>query len=307
MTGSVLHTPVLLNEVLDGLRVKAGGRYIDCTLGSGGHAVAILERSEPDGRLLGIDLDPMAVQVSRQRLGAYGDRVRLVHKTFAQLKAVASAEGFIPANGVLLDLGMSSLQLERGERGFSFQKEGPLDMRMDPEEGTTADQLVNQLDEKELAEIISNYGEEAKARAVARAIVRNRPLKTTRELAEVVARTVGRRGRIHPATRTFQALRIAVNNELDALSSVLPQTTEVLATGGVLAVITFHSLEDRLVKRYMANESRDCICPPELPVCVCAHERTLKTLTRKPVRPSVEEISRNPRSRSAKLRVALRV
>jgi len=307
VTGSVLHTPVLLNEVLDGLRVKAGGRYIDCTLGSGGHAVAILERSEPDGRLLGIDLDPMAVQVSRQRLGAYGDRVRLVHKTFAQLKAVASAEGFIPANGVLLDLGMSSLQLERGERGFSFQKEGPLDMRMDPEEGTTADQLVNQLDEKELAEIISNYGEEAKARAVARAIVRNRPLKTTRELAEVVARTVGRRGRIHPATRTFQALRIAVNNELDALSSVLPQTTEVLATGGVLAVITFHSLEDRLVKRYMANESRDCICPPELPVCVCAHERTLKTLTRKPVRPSVEEISRNPRSRSAKLRVALRV
>ena len=307
MTGSVLHTPVLLNEVLDGLRVKAGGRYIDCTLGSGGHAVAILERSEPDGRLLGIDLDPMAVQVSRQRLGAYGDRVRLVHKTFAQLKAVASAEGFIPANGVLLDLGMSSVQLERGERGFSFQKEGPLDMRMDPEEGTTADQLVNQLDEKELAEIISNYGEEAKARAVARAIVRNRPLKTTRELAEVVARTVGRRGRIHPATRTFQALRIAVNNELDALSSVLPQTTEVLATGGVLAVITFHSLEDRLVKRYMANESRDCICPPELPVCVCAHERTLKTLTRKPVRPSAEEISRNPRSRSAKLRVALRV
>jgi len=307
VTGSVLHTPVLLNEVLDGLRVKAGGRYIDCTLGSGGHAVAILERSEPDGRLLGIDLDPMAVQVSRQRLGAYGDRVRLVHKTFAQLKAVASAEGFIPANGVLLDLGMSSVQLERGERGFSFQKEGPLDMRMDPEEGTTADQLVNQLDEKELAEIISNYGEEAKARAVARAIVRNRPLKTTRELAEVVARTVGRRGRIHPATRTFQALRIAVNNELDALSSVLPQTTEVLATGGVLAVITFHSLEDRLVKRYMANESRDCICPPELPVCVCAHERTLKTLTRKPVRPSAEEISRNPRSRSAKLRVALRV
>jgi len=307
VTGSVLHTPVLLNEVLDGLRVKAGGRYIDCTLGSGGHAVAILERSEPDGRLLGIDLDPMAVQVSRQRLGAYGDRVRLVHKTFAQLKAVASAEGFIPANGVLLDLGMSSVQLERGERGFSFQKEGPLDMRMDPEEGTTADQLVNQLDEKELAEIISNYGEEAKARAVARAIVRNRPLKTTRELAEVVARTVGRRGRIHPATRTFQALRIAVNNELDALSSVLPQTTEVLATGGVLAVITFHSLEDRLVKRYMANESRDCICPPELPVCVCAHERTLKTLTRKPARPSAEEISRNPRSRSAKLRVALRV
>ena len=180
-------------------------------------------------------------------------------------------------------------------------------MRMDPEEQITADQLVNELNENELADIIFNYGEEAKARAIARAIVRNRPLKTTLELANVVARTVGRRRRIHPATKTFQALRIAVNNELEALSCVLPQITEVLATGGALAVITFHSLEDRLVKKYMASESRDCICPPEIPVCVCAHKRTLKILTRKPVRPSAEEISRNPRSRSAKLRVALRV
>jgi len=307
VTGSTFHAPVLLNEALDGLRVKAGGRYIDCTLGTGGHAIAILERSEPEGMLLGMDLDPMAVQVSRQRLSTYGDRVRLVNRSFTQLKAAASAEGFIPADGVLLDLGMSSLQLEHAERGFSFQKEGPLDMRMDPEEQLTADQLVNELDEKELTEIIANFGEEAKSRVIARAIVRNRPLKTTLQLADVVARSVGRRGRIHPATKTFQALRIAVNNELDALSSVLPQTTEVLATGGTLAVITFHSLEDRLVKRYFAKESRDCICPPELPVCVCTHKRTLKTLTRKPVRPSAEEISRNPRSRSAKLRVALRV
>jgi 16S rRNA (cytosine1402-N4)-methyltransferase len=307
VTGPLLHAPVLLKEALDGLGVKAGGRYIDCTLGTGGHAIAILERSEPDGRLLGMDLDPMAVQVSKQRLGSYGDRVRLVHESFTQLKAVASGEDFIPANGVLLDLGMSSLQLEHGERGFSFQKEGPLDMRMDPEEETTADQLVNELNENELAEIIANYGEEAKARAIARAIVRNRPLKTTLELAEVVARTVGRRRRIHPATKTFQALRIAVNDELEALSCVLPQITEVLAAGGALAIITFHSLEDRLVKKYIANESRECVCPPEIPVCVCTHERTLETLTRKPVRPSAEEISRNPRSRSAKLRVALRV
>jgi 16S rRNA (cytosine1402-N4)-methyltransferase len=307
VTGPLLHAPVLLNEALDGLGVKAGGRYVDCTLGTGGHAIAILERSEPNGRLLGMDRDPTAVQVSRQRLGAYGDRVRLVHESFTQLKTAASAEGFIPADGVLLDLGMSSLQLEHGERGFSFQKDGPLDMRMDPEEQLTADQLVNELDEKELAEIIANYGEEAKARAIARAIVRNRPLNTTLELADVVARTVGRRRRTHPATKTFQALRIAVNDELEALSCVLPQITEVLATGGALAVITFHSLEDRLVKRYLANESRDCICPPEIPVCMCTHKRTLEILTRKPMRPSAEEISRNPRSRSAKLRVAVRV
>jgi 16S rRNA (cytosine1402-N4)-methyltransferase len=307
VTGPLLHAPVLLKEALDGLGVKAGGRYIDCTLGTGGHAIAILERSGPDGRLLGMDLDPMAVQVSKQRLDPYGDRVRLLHESFVQLKAVASAEGFIPANGVLLDLGMSSLQLEHGERGFSLQTEGPLDMRMDMEEQITANQLVNELNENELTEIIANYGEEAKARAIARAIVRNRPLKTTLELAEVVARTVGRRRRIHPATKTFQALRIAVNNELEALTCVLPQIPEVLATGGALAVITFHSLEDRLVKRHIATESRDCICPPEIPVCVCGHKRTLETLTRKPVRPSVEEISRNPRSRSAKLRVALRV
>ena len=307
MNRSWLHSPVLLNEVLDGLEVKAGGTYIDCTLGPGGHTRAILERSNPNGRLLGIDQDPTAIQLSENQLISYGDRVTLVRDSFVRLKANASVEGFIPSDGVLLDLGVSSLQLDNGERGFSLQKDGPLDMRMDPEGEMTAEHLVNELTEAELADIIVKYGEERKAKAIARAIVRGRPVRTTLQLAQVVARAAGRRGRIHPATRTFQALRIAVNGELEALSTVLPQTIAVLARGGRVAIISFHSLEDRLVKEFMARESHDCICPPEVPVCTCAHKRTLRILSKKPARPTAEEVRQNPRSRSAKLRVAERV
>lgn len=307
MSPPLLHTPVLLDEVLEGLEIRPGGRYIDCTVGTGGHARAILERSDPDGELLGIDLDLAAIAVAERQLSSFGKRVTLVHDSFAQLSAIASAEGFIPADGILLDLGLSSLQLESAERGFSFQKDGPLDMRMDRDGDITAAHLVNELDGAELAEIIAKHGEEVKARAIARAIVRNRPLGTTLELANVVARAVGRSRRLHPATRTFQALRIAVNEELEALSTVLPPIPEILAKGGRMAIISFHSLEDRLVKDFMVRESRDCLCPPEIVVCACGHKRTLQILTKKPVRPSANEVAQNPRSRSAKLRVAMRV
>jgi 16S rRNA (cytosine1402-N4)-methyltransferase len=303
----LLHTPVLLDEVLEGLEIRPGGRYIDCTVGTGGHARAILERSDPDGELLGIDLDLAAIMVAERQLSSFGKRVTLVHDSFAQLSAIASAEGFMPADGILLDLGLSSLQLESAERGFSFQKDGPLDMRMDRDGDITAAHLVNELDGAELAEIIAKHGEEVKARAIARAIVRSRPLGTTLELANVVARAVGRSRRLHPATKTFQALRIAVNEELEALSTVLPPIPAILAKGGRMAIISFHSLEDRLVKDFMVRESRDCLCPPEIVVCTCGHKRTLQILTKKPVRPSANEVAQNPRSRSAKLRVAMRV
>lgn len=307
MTSTVLHTPVLVREVVEGLEVKPGGRYIDCTAGTAGHARALLDRSSPDGTLLGIDQDPAAVEISRAILQGYGSRVTLIRDSFIRLEAIASEQDFVPADGVLLDLGLSSLQLEQAERGFSFQEEGPLDMRMDPHSRVSAERLVNTLTEQELAEMIARYGEEPKARTVARAIVSHRPVGTTTQLAEIVARAVGRRGRLHPATRTFQALRIAVNAELDALSTVLPQAVDVLHKGGRLAVISFHSLEDRLVKRFIARESTDCICPPGMPACGCGHQRTLVTLTRKPIRPSPAESTENPRSRSAKLRIAMKM
>jgi 16S rRNA (cytosine1402-N4)-methyltransferase len=307
VTGVPLHTPVLLDEVLDGLAITTGGTYVDCTVGTGGHAEGILDRSAPDGKLLGLDLDPSAIELSGSRLSVYGDRAVLVRGSFAGLKELASAHGFTPADGVLLDLGVSSVQLERAERGFSFQKDGPLDMRMDPAGEVTADYLVNELAETDLARILADYGEEPKARAIARAIVRNRPIRTTKELADLVARNVRQRRRMHPATRTFQALRIAVNEELETLSETLPQIVEILAKGGRMAIISFHSLEDRLVKSFLVTESHDCICPPEIPVCKCDHQRTVKIVTKKPLRPSPAETSRNPRSRSAKLRIAMRV
>jgi 16S rRNA (cytosine1402-N4)-methyltransferase len=304
---TLLHTPVLLDEVLDGLAVRAGGRYIDCTVGTGGHSEGILDRSGPGGRLLGLDVDPSAVEVSRRRLSSYSNRVILIGDSYARLKDLATAQNFVPADGVLLDLGLSSLQLEEAERGFSFQRDGPLDMRMDPANEVTASHLVNDLKEADLAHIIAAYGEEPKARAIARAIVRSRPVRTTKELADLVSRNVGRRRRLHPATRTFQALRIAVNEELDNLSATLPQIVEVLAEGGRMALISFHSLEDRLVKSFMVRETRGCICPPELPVCRCDHSPTLRILTRKPIRPSPGEIRQNPRARGAKLRIAVRI
>jgi 16S rRNA (cytosine1402-N4)-methyltransferase len=319
-----IHIPVLFQAVLDGLRVRPGGRYIDATVGGGGHAAGILEASSPDGSLLGLDRDPAAVEMAYARLASYaglcrecdstesaevpaGRRVVLLHGSFSRLAEIARACRFVPADGILFDLGISSLQLADPTRGFAFMGDGPLDMRFDPtEDGYTAAALVNHLPLEELTALLYRYGEEKQARRIAEAIVAVRPLHTTKELVAVVEGAVGRRGRIHPATRTFQALRIAVNDELAALETVLPQTVEVLAPGGRLVVISFHSLEDRLVKRFLRRESRDCICPPEVPVCTCDHRATLRLVTRKPVRPTAEEIAANPRARSARLRVAER-
>lgn len=303
MGDDTLHLPVLYEQVLAGLNVATGGLYIDGTVGAGGHAAGILCASAPDGHLLGLDRDPNALEISRRRLGSFGERVVLVHDRFARMKAIADGLGLGPADGVLLDLGVSSMQLASPERGFAFQLKGPLDMRMDPGLPRTAADLVNELSEHELADVIYRYGEEPAARRIARAVVAARPLQTTSELAELVARVVPRT-KIHPATRTFQALRIAVNDELEQLEEGLAAAVAALKPGGRLAVITFHSLEDRIVKQFMAREALDCICPPEALICTCGHRATLQVLTRKPIRPGEEQVARNPRSRSAKLRIA---
>ncbi|MGD8398134.1 MAG: 16S rRNA (cytosine(1402)-N(4))-methyltransferase RsmH [Anaerolineae bacterium] len=301
------HIPVLLDEALSALRLRPGGRYIDATLGAGGHAAAILEASAPDGTLLGLDADATAVAYAREILRPFGDRVTLWTSNFRHLQSVAAALTFDEVDGILMDLGLSSRQLADASRGFAFSQDGPLDMRMNREQGKTAADLVNRLPEPELADVLYYYGEERQSRRIARAIIGARPISTTGELAEAVTAAVGRRGRIHPATRTFQALRIAVNDELDALAEALPQARDLLRPGGRLAVISFHSLEDRIVKRFLREAARDCVCPPELPVCICEHEATLNIVTRKPIRPSEEEIRVNPRSRSARLRVAERL
>jgi 16S rRNA (cytosine1402-N4)-methyltransferase len=271
----------------------------------GGHAAGILEASFPDGRLLAMDRDPDALRISAHRLAPFGERVTLVHGSFARMSDVASQRGFTSFDGILLDLGISSRQLADAERGFSFQVDGPLDMRLDPTGNVTAATLVNELSQEELADIIYRYGEERDSRRIARALVAARPVRSTRELALVVSGAVhSRAGDIHPATRTFQALRIAVNHELEALAAALPQAVALLRPGGRLAVIAFHSLEDRIVKQFFQRESRDCLCPPEIPVCVCGHRATLDLITRKPIRPTADEVHQNPRSRSARLRIA---
>jgi 16S rRNA (cytosine1402-N4)-methyltransferase len=301
------HVPVLYQETLEALQVHPGGCYIDATIGAGGHASGVLERSAPGGRLLGLDADPTAVALARRRLAAYGERVIILHRNFTALAAVAAEHSFAPVDGVLMDLGLSSLQLEDGSRGFSFRRDGPLDMRFDPTQGVTAAEIINNLPENELADLIYRYGEERHSRAIARAIVARRPLRTTAELAAIVQGVLRRRGPIHPATRTFQALRIATNDELAALQSALPQALSLLKPGGRIVVISFHSLEDRIVKLFFGRESRDCICPPETPVCNCGHRATLRVVTRKPVRPAAGEKAANPRARSARLRGAQRL
>ncbi len=285
-----------------------GGSYIDGTVGAGGHSWGILNASSPDGRLLGLDVDPQAIALANEKLAEFGSRVILLRASYRSLLSQMKRLGWAKVDGILLDLGLSSNQLEASSRGFSFQTDAPLDMRFDPDGETTADDLVNHLDEVELADLIYRFGEERRSRQVAHAIVDARPIRSTRHLARVVAQvTRGGKSGIHPATRTFQALRIAVNGELEALEAVLPQTLEALAPGGRLAIISFHSLEDRLVKQFVRRESKDCICPPGQPVCTCGHKATLRVLTGKPVRPQESEISSNPRSRSARLRVAERI
>ncbi len=301
------HIPVLLAPTLTLLEVRQGGRYIDGTVGAGGHSLAILEASGPDGRLLGLDQDPQALQVAGARLPH--DQVVLVNANFRDLHTVAAEHGFTQVDGILLDLGVSSLQFDTAERGFAFQYDAPLDMRMSPATPVTAADLVNTLPEGELADVIYEYGEEPASRRIARAIVAARPIESTGQLAQIVARAAGKPGRwrIHPATRTFQALRIAVNDELGALTAALPQAVSLLAPGGRLAVISFHSLEDRIVKTFFRDEARDCICPPHQPVCTCGHKATLRIITRKPVEADEAEVQQNSRARSAKLRVAERL
>jgi 16S rRNA (cytosine1402-N4)-methyltransferase len=289
------------------LQPISAGRYVDCTVGAGGHSAGILDASSPDGLLLGLDLDPPALAVARDRLAPFGKRSRLVQGSYVRLAQILKDAGWRNVDGIVFDLGVSSMQLDTAERGFSFLQDAPLDMRFGPEVKNTAGDLVNTLSEPELADLIYRYGEDRNSRKIARAIVRARPLQTTKELAEVIAGSARRHERIHPATRTFQALRIAVNEELSGLEVALPQAVAALKPGGRLAVISFHSLEDRIVKHFLRLESRDCICPPGQPVCTCGHKATLRELSRKPIIPTGEEMKANPRARSAKLRTAERI
>lgn len=308
-TVETAHLPVMTREVLSVLAVRPGGRYVDCTVGTGGHAATILEASSPGGSLLGIDLDPEALAAARARLKPFGHDVRLVEGNFRRLAEICYDLHFLPVHGVLFDLGMSSLQVEAEERGFSFQREGPLDMRFSPSQRRTAADIVNESSEEELADLLWRYGEEHRSRRIARRIVEERPFVTTSQLAKAVEQAVGRKAgnKTHPATRTFQALRIAVNQELDNLATALPQAHGLLGFGGRMAVISYHSLEDRLAKQYIQRESRDCLCPPGTPVCTCGHRATLRPVTRGALRPSPEEVTANPRSHSARLRAAERV
>jgi len=302
------HIPVLFQEVLDVINPIPGGLYVDGTIGAGGHSRGILERSSPDGQLIGLDRDPAALALAGSNLAEFSDRVTLIHGSYVELVSHLNNRNWHTVDGILIDLGLSSMQMDSPERGFSFRYNAPLDMRFDPDQSFSASNLVNEYTREELAEIIFRYGEEKFSRRIADAIIANRPLATTKELAELIIGVVPHtRSKIHPATRTFQALRIAVNNELNALEAFLPAALEVLKPGGRLAVIAFHSLEDRIVKRYFRQESRDCICPPEIPICVCGHKAKIKEITRRPIRPEDKEIDGNPRARSAKLRAAEKI
>jgi 16S rRNA (cytosine1402-N4)-methyltransferase len=307
MMSAATHVPVMLDEVLDALDVRPGGRYVDCTLGGAGHAEAILERAQPGGTLLGIDADAAAIQRGAARLSRFEGSFRLVQENFRNVGEICRQMQFAPVNGVLMDLGLSSNQLAEGQ-GFSFQHESALDMRFSGE-GVTAEEIVNTYSEAELADLIFQYGEDPASRRIARRIVASRPIRTTAELAKAVEQAVGRRAaaKTHPATRTFQALRIAVNQELASLAAALPQAHGLLGFGARIAVLSYHSLEDRIVKEYIRRESRDCICPPGLPECRCGHTATLRPVTKGALKASLNEVAANPRARSARLRAAERI
>ena len=299
-----VHIPVLLPQVLEALQVRRGGRYLDATVGGGGHARAILERG---GRLLGLDADVQSLKTAQENLGGSGE-FYLVHANFRNLEMVCHLHEFEPLDGVLFDLGLSSLLLEEGGRGFSFLRDEPLDMRYDTTQELTADQLINSSSPRELEDVLRKYGEERQARRISHEVLNRRPIHSTGELVQAVEMAVGkRRGRLHPATRTFLALRIATNRELENLSLALPQAVKLLSPGGRLVVLSYHSLEDRLAKEFLRRESRSCLCPPRTPVCICGHKPSLRLLTPRPVTPTPEEIAVNPRSRSAHLRAAERV
>jgi len=301
------HVPVMVGQVVWGLRPRPGARLVDATVGLGGHAAALLE-SAPEATLLGVDRDPHALVIAGERLAPFAARVRLRRGSFAELRSLLDAEGWEAADAILLDLGVSSLQLDVAERGFGFRQAGPLDMRMDPTVEPSAAVIVNTWDAAALADAIARLGEEPRARAVARAIVRARPLDSTAALAEVVARAVGRgKPGLHPATRTFQAIRILVNDELGALDRFLADGWTLLRPGGRLAILAYHSLEDRRVKVAFRRWAASCLCPPGLPQCGCGWSAKARVLTARPLRPTDEEIARNPRARSARLRIIERL
>ena len=304
------HIPVLLQEVVQLLRPQPGQAMIDGTVGAGGHAAAILEATAPNGRLLAFDKDAAAIAFARQRLNKFGDRVTFIQASYAEMGQLAPTHHFAVVDGILLDLGLSSRQLDDSQRGFSFMREGPLDMRFNTTRGATAADLVNNLTAAELADIFWQYGEERHSRRLAQAIVarrRQQPFTTTTDLASFVEGQIRGRQRIHPATRIFQALRIAVNDELATVEKGIETAVSLLKPGGRLAVISFHSLEDRIVKHYFREQSKDCICPPSQPVCTCTAQARLRLITRKVVVAAPEEVAVNPRSRSARLRVAERI
>jgi 16S rRNA (cytosine1402-N4)-methyltransferase len=301
------HRPVLLEETLRFLAPERGGLFIDCTVGLGGHSEAILN-SSGETRVLGMDLDPAALEYARQRLASFGERFRAFQTNFRDIREVLQQANEHDPNGILVDLGVSSLQFDSPERGFSFRFDTPLDMRMDPTTGETAADLLQQLPESEIARIIFEYGEERHSRRIARRIVERReqgkPITTTTELADLVRLAAGghKRNQIHPATRTFQALRIAVNHELEGLGEFVESAVDLLIPDGRFVGISFHSLEDRILKRELRRLSGHCECPPRLPVCECSAREVVEVLTRRPVAPGTREVEENPRARSAKLR-----
>lgn len=309
--GSAPHRPVLLRETIELLAAERGGLFVDCTVGLGGHSEAILQAS-PDAQVLGIDRDDEALELARKRLAQYGSRFRAVHTDFRELTRVLAEAKVKQVRGILADLGVSSLQLDSPSRGFSFRHDAPLDMRMDEASGETAAELLGRLSEVEIARIVFEYGEERRARRIARWIVERRergePISTTGDLADLVERAVGgKRRRIHPATRTFQALRIAVNGELENLDRFVTDAVDLLEPEGRLAVISFHSLEDRIIKRTLGKLSGRCQCPPRLPTCSCGARKAVEILTRRPIIPGADEIAGNPRARSAKLRACKKI
>ena len=298
------HKPVLYQEIIHALQPKSPGRYIDGTIGAGGHARGILEACAPEGCLLGFDLDSQALALARETLAPYGKRVVLVQASYFSLLEMMQHLGWDVVDGIVIDLGVSSMQLDTPERGFSFNNDAPLDMRFNREIGLTAAQLINTTPEADLANLLFQYGEEPRARKIAKMILQARPVTTTLQLTEIVKKAYPGHSRVHPATRTFQAIRIAVNDELSVLEQALPRAMEALRPGGRLAVISFHSLEDRIVKDFFRRESKDWINPPYERIYEVERNATLKEITRKPITPSADEIETNPRARSAKLRVA---
>ena len=307
------HKPVLLKEVMEGLNLKSDGIYVDCTLGGGGHAYEILKKTAPNGVLIGLDQDPEALTAAAEHLSEFSKRSIIVKSNFSKLDAVLEELKIDAVDGMLFDLGVSSYQLDNPERGFSYNYDALLDMRMNPENTNTAERLINTLSQSELADIIRAYGEERWAKRIASFIAKERlkrQISTTFELVEIIKKAIpaaARRTGQHPAKRTFQAIRIAVNDELGVIKNALKQAVGLLKPKGRLCVITFHSLEDRIVKEFFKEISSSCECHMDLPVCVCKKEQKLKIITRKPIRPSEKELSENPRSRSAKLRIAERL